>query len=57
MTIIDLLEREATGLNAANDATGGPDDETWSEYIGDLADLTLQLNDPRSLRGQAFISK
>lgn len=53
--LITLLEREATGLNAAIDSVAGPDDESWTEYILALSDLAMQFKDARALRGEAFI--
>jgi len=52
--MIRLLEREATGQVTYGETTG-PDDETYAEYVVDLARGVLRLRDPSAVRGIAFL--
>lgn len=53
--LIALLEREATGAQPADTVQRSEGDETWGEYIIDLADLVRTFGDVRSLRGLAML--
>ena len=53
--LIQLFEAEATKANVAFDSIAGENDESWGEYTANLSDLVLQFNDPRALRGMAYL--
>lgn len=53
--LIDLLNREATTAAAAPGDSAADEDETYREYIIDLASAVSRLRDSSALRGLVFL--
>jgi hypothetical protein len=53
--MIALLEQEATGRAPASADTVAEEDESYSEYVIDLASGVMRLQDPAALRGLTLL--